>query len=152
MWAALGTPVKDLISHCISTQADGEKAVIMGGPMMGFTLPTDTVPVVKTTNCVLVPSNKELNLSQKEVECIRCGQCADVCPSQLLPQEMQWSAKAKDHDKLKALNLFDCIDCGACAYVCPSHIPLVQYYRVAKAEIRTARIAGCKSRKSQGEI
>ena len=25
---------------------------------------------------------------------------------------------------------------GACAYVCPSSIPLVQYYRAAKAEIR----------------
>ncbi|MFD2167152.1 electron transport complex subunit RsxC [Thalassotalea euphylliae] len=152
MWAALGTPVKDLISYCGNNQSTSQKAVIMGGPMMGFTLPTDRVPVVKITNCVLVPSNRELNLNNKEVECIRCGQCAEVCPSQLLPQELQWSAKAKDHDKLKALNLFDCIDCGACAYVCPSHIPLVQYYRVAKAEIREQELMDVKAEKAKARF
>lgn len=152
IWAALGTPVRDLVSLCHSTQPADKKAIIMGGPMMGFTLPIDTVPVVKTTNCVLVPSEKELNLHNTEVECIRCGQCAEVCPSKLLPQELQWSAKAKDHDKLKALNLFDCIDCGACAYVCPSHIPLVQYYRVAKAEIRQQELQDIKAEKAKARF
>ena len=152
IWAALGTPVRDLVSLCHSTQPEDKKAIIMGGPMMGFTLPIDTVPVVKTTNCVLVPSEKELNLHNTEVECIRCGQCAEVCPSKLLPQELQWSAKAKDHDKLKALNLFDCIDCGACAYVCPSHIPLVQYYRVAKAEIRQQELQDIKAEKAKARF
>ena len=32
--------------------------------------------------------------------------------------------------------MFDCIECGCCAYVCPSRIPLVDYYRFAKSEIR----------------
>ncbi|MCV5889099.1 4Fe-4S binding protein, partial [Escherichia coli] len=44
---------------------------------------------------------------------------------------------AEEYDKLEELNLKDCIECGACAFVCPSEIPLVQYYRQAKAEIRT---------------
>jgi Na+-translocating ferredoxin:NAD+ oxidoreductase RnfC subunit len=30
----------------------------------------------------------------------------------------------------------DCFECGACAYVCPSHIPLVQYFRVAKRMLK----------------
>ncbi|NMP32762.1 electron transport complex subunit RsxC [Thalassotalea sp. M1531] len=152
IWAAIGTPVKDLVALSKSLQAADKKAIIMGGPMMGFTLPSDHVPIVKTTNCVLVPSEKELALENKEVECIRCGQCADVCPSRLLPQEMQWSAKAKDHAKLKELNLFDCIDCGACAFVCPSHIPLVQYYRVAKAEIRQQELLDLKAEKAKARF
>ncbi|WP_245961468.1 electron transport complex subunit RsxC [Thalassotalea euphylliae] len=153
VWAAIGTPVKDLITQCLPAKVNGsQQAVIMGGPMMGFTLPTDMVPVVKTSNCVLVPASHELNLNNKEVECIRCGQCAEVCPSKLLPQELQWSAKAKDHSKLKALNLFDCIDCGACAYVCPSHIPLVHYYRIAKAEIRQKELQDLKAEKAKSRF
>lgn len=152
VWALIGTPVKDLLEQCHYQSQGNVRHIIMGGPMMGFTLPSDTIPVVKTTNCVLAPSNKEISLENKEVECIRCGQCADVCPSQLLPQEMQWSAKAKDHDRLMALNLFDCIDCGACAYVCPSQIPLVQYYRVAKAEIRQQQLQDIKAEKAKARF
>jgi len=139
VWSLLGTPVGYLLAQCGYLNKD-KKHIIMGGPMMGYSLPTDQVPVVKTTNCILAPTEKEISspysTGSKEVECIRCGQCSDVCPSQLLPQELQWSAKAKDQQQLAKLNLFDCIECGACAYVCPSQIPLVHYYRIAKSEIR----------------
>jgi len=139
VWSLLGTPVGYLLEQCGYPNKD-KKHIIMGGPMMGYSLPTDQVPVVKTTNCILAPSEKEISSPYStgtgEVECIRCGQCSDVCPAQLLPQELQWSAKAKDHQQLNKLNLFDCIECGACAYVCPSQIPLVNYYRIAKSEIR----------------
>jgi electron transport complex protein RnfC len=139
VWALLGTPVGFLLDQC-GYPNKKQKHIIMGGPMMGYSLPTDQVPVVKTTNCILAPSEKEISTPYStgtgEVECIRCGQCSDVCPAQLLPQELQWSAKAKDHQQLNKLNLFDCIECGACAYVCPSQIPLVNYYRISKSEIR----------------
>ena len=139
VWSLLGTPVGFLLEQCGYPNKD-KRHIIMGGPMMGYSLPTDQVPVVKTTNCILAPSEKEISSPYStgtgEVECIRCGQCSDVCPAQLLPQELQWSAKAKDHQQLNKLNLFDCIECGACAYVCPSQIPLVNYYRIAKSEIR----------------
>lgn len=135
VWALLGTPVKHLL-HYAEYQPQPNGKIIMGGPMMGFTLPTDAVPIVKISNCVLAPTTQELPDSGAEMPCIRCGACADVCPASLLPQQLQWLAKAKDYDALDEHNLFDCIECGACAYVCPSDIPLVHYYRQAKAEIR----------------
>ncbi|MFK7975134.1 MAG: electron transport complex subunit RsxC [Halioglobus sp.] len=109
--------------------------VVMGGPMMGFTVPDIDVPIVKTTNCVLAPSERELPTPPPAQACIRCGMCAEACPASLLPQQMFWFAQGKEFEKLEEHNLFDCIECGACSFACPSHIPLVQYYRASKAEI-----------------
>ncbi|WP_281222434.1 electron transport complex subunit RsxC, partial [Photobacterium sanguinicancri] len=138
VFARLGTPISYLLDS-FSYQPDKKyPRVIIGGSLMGFTLPHPNVPITKMTNCVLAPKRKELPLHTHEMACIRCSACADVCPSALLPQQLQWYAKDQDYDKCEEYNLFDCIECGACAYVCPSEIPLVQYYRQAKAEI-TAR-------------
>ncbi|WP_420890436.1 electron transport complex subunit RsxC [Grimontia hollisae] len=136
-WALLGTPVSFLLDkHGYQPDKKLER-VIIGGPMMGYTIPHPNVPVTKVTNCILVPSRREITPSEGEVACIRCSACAEACPASLLPQQLQWYAKDQDFDKCEEYNLFDCIECGACAYVCPSEIPLVQYYRQAKSEIRT---------------
>ena len=135
VWALLGTEIKHLLD-CQGFSPVPQQRVVMGGPMMGFTLPTVRIGVIKTTNCILAPDHKELAEPGPEKACIRCSACADACPASLLPQQLQWFAKSKEYDKLQEHNLFDCIECGACAYVCPSEIPLVQYYRVAKVEIK----------------
>ena len=113
--------------------------------MMGFAVKDLSVPVVKTTNCVLAPSKIEMPPSPPAQACIRCGMCAQVCPANLLPQQLYWYAKADDVDRLKSHNLFDCIECGACSFVCPSAIPLVQFYRAAKGTIRAQDQAKQKS-------
>ena len=59
----------------------------------------------------------------------------DVCPANLLPQQLYWYARAKEFEQARDCRLFSCIECGCCSHVCPSHIPLVQYYRYAKNEI-----------------
>jgi len=136
VWAKLGTPVEHLLEE-FNYQADKKyPRLIMGGPMMGFALPDSRAPITKTANCILAPTRKEISPKQYETACIRCGQCAEACPASLLPQQLYWYSKDKDHDKCEELNIADCIECGACAYVCPSEIPLVHYYRQAKAEIR----------------
>ncbi len=134
-WARLGTPIYALIKQA-GFVAGSEQMVIMGGPLMGFTLPDLNAPVIKITNCLLIPSPEEMDTDNVEEACIRCGQCVDACPSGLLPQQLYWFSKGKEHEKAQQHNLFDCIECGACAFVCPSNIPLVQYYRQEKAEIR----------------
>ena len=134
----IGTPVQYLIEKA-GYQREENNRLIMGGPMMGFTIPDTDVPIVKTTNCLLAPSEAELSTPPPAQACIRCGMCAEVCPASLLPQQMFWFAQGKEFEKLEEHNLFDCIECGACSFACPSNIPLVQYYRASKAEILQLR-------------
>ena len=138
VWARLGTPVQHLLKHADFCPTS-DQMVIMGGPLMGFTLPWLDVPVVKITNCLLAPSTAEMGEPEEEKGCIRCSACADACPADLLPQQLYWFSKGQQHDKATAHNLSDCIECGACAWVCPSSIPLVQYFRQEKAEISAIR-------------
>ncbi|MFK8042046.1 electron transport complex subunit RsxC [Congregibacter sp.] len=131
----LGTPMEDLLAEA-DYEAAPRQRLIMGGPMMGVTLSDHQCPVVKTTNCLLVPGPKELPEPDQASACIRCGLCAEACPARLLPQQLYWFARSQNHERLEEHHLFDCIECGACSYVCPSHIPLVQYYRASKAAVR----------------
>jgi electron transport complex protein RnfC len=131
----LGTPVAHVLQQA-GVEQKRMRRLVMGGPMMGFTLTDFSVPVVKTTNCLLAADEQEFPDPPAEQSCIRCGFCAEVCPAQLLPQQLLWFARSQQFDKAELYNLADCIECGACAYVCPSSIPLVQYYRYAKGEIR----------------
>ncbi|MEL4400650.1 electron transport complex subunit RsxC [Shewanella algae] len=134
-WVPLGTPIAHILEQSGFTPS-GQDTVIIGGPMMGHTLPLIKVPLLKGSNCILVPSASEISPPTEEKACIRCGECAQVCPASLLPQQLYWHSKAEEYDKASAYNLRDCIECGCCSYVCPSDIPLVEYYRVAKAAIK----------------
>ena len=130
----IGTPMQACIEHCGGYTDDSDE-LIMGGPMMGFSLKSDALPVIKATNCLLVTAKEENTHKQKHLPCIRCGKCVEACPVRLLPQQLYWYASSQKTDRLIEHNLFDCIECGCCAYVCPSDIPLVQYYRYAKTTI-----------------
>ncbi|CAI2438300.1 Nitrogen fixation protein rnfC [Serratia liquefaciens] len=150
LWARIGTPVQHLLNFA-GFQPQAQQMVVMGGPLMGFTLPALNVPIVKISNCILAPSVSEMAPQEPEQSCIRCGLCVDACPAGLLPQQLYWFSRGEEHEKARKHNLFDCIECGACAFVCPSNIPLVQYYRQEKAEIKAidqeaARTAEAKAR------
>jgi electron transport complex protein RnfC len=127
-----GTAIHELLAYC-ETEREPEEPFILGGPMMGYNLSGDDLPVTKTANCILVGVEDAAQV-QTPMPCIRCGDCASVCPVSLLPQQLYWYSKSKELEKTQEYNLFDCIECGCCSYVCPSKIPLVQYFRFAKTE------------------
>jgi electron transport complex protein RnfC len=130
----IGTLMADVIEAC-GGYTDKVARLLMGGPMMGISMHSDQIPVIKTTNCLLAASRQETPPAPAASACIRCGECTDACPARLLPQQLYWYAHARNFDKIQDYSLFDCIECGCCAQVCPSHIPLVQYFRFAKTEI-----------------
>ena len=129
----LGTTVEDIVG-CAGGYKDDPRYLVIGGPMTGKSVTTDEVPVVKASNCVLVLADAPA--TGTELACIRCGDCAAVCPVQLLPQQLFWYACADNEEKLREFGLIDCIECGCCDLVCPSHIPLTADFRKAKGRMR----------------
>jgi H+/Na+-translocating ferredoxin:NAD+ oxidoreductase subunit C len=139
--ALIGTPIAELVA--LAGALPDTNGYIMGGPMMGFSLPEMNtsgpaahVPMVKATNCIIAASEKLFPPPPPAMPCIRCTRCVEVCPADLQPQDLYWFAQSREFGRAQAFSLFDCIECGACSYVCPSRIPLVQFYRFAKSEIR----------------
>ncbi|MBI4984005.1 MAG: electron transport complex subunit RsxC [Rhodocyclales bacterium] len=69
-----GTPMRDVIALA-GPKPDSDR-IIMGGPMMGFAMPSADVPVVKATNCIPVgskalfppPSRYEFRMAREERE------------------------------------------------------------------------------------
>jgi electron transport complex protein RnfC len=134
----LGTPLSHLIAHCGGYTASADR-LILGGPMMGYPIGRDDIPVTKSVNAILVAGLGELPVSGEALPCIRCGLCADACPAQLLPQQLHRQVQGGHLPRALDQHLFDCIECGCCDAVCPSRIPLTPSFRQAKQAARTMR-------------
>jgi electron transport complex protein RnfC len=131
--ARVGTPVADLV-QCAGGYTERARHLVIGGPMTGKSIGADDVPLPKSGNCVLVVSGAAQ--PAEELPCIRCGDCAAVCPVQLLPQQLLAYSRNVEEAQLREFGLLDCIECGCCDLVCPSHIPLTAGFRRSKARLR----------------
>lgn len=125
----VGTAINDLIPLCGGYKnPEKEKVFILGGPMMGASVPSDDTIATKTVTSIIVLDKIEY----KEEPCVRCGSCVLSCPVHLEPVQIMNAVKTLDKERIKMLNPLKCIECGICSYTCTSKIPVTDYIRKAK--------------------
>jgi len=142
----LGTSITEVLKQTGNTPTRKDSRVRVGGPLSGFDLSDLNVPVTTTTHCITVdPVRKQ----DPVLPCIRCNACSEVCPVDLLPQQLHWFATADDQQGSLRFGLMDCIECGCCDAVCPSNIALTQTFRYAKGLHRGAQTASLAATESE---
>lgn len=130
----IGMRLVDVVASCGGLTGEPAK-VLMGGPLMGVSMHSMEVPIIKNSNSILV-FDKKLGHVPEESACIRCGRCAASCPVGLQPLDINRVAVKYAWEELPSYQAMDCIECGNCSYVCPARRHLVQSIRLAKAHIR----------------
>ena len=143
--APLGTSVAELIELAGGFTAEPAK-VLSGGPMMGVSMRSIDVPIVKGTSGILALSEKSTDYPS-EMNCIRCSRCIIGCPMGLEPSSMDKLARLRDYAGFEKIGGMNCIECGSCAYACPSRRFLVQAYRDGKSGVNEER----RKQKEKGE-
>lgn len=134
----IGTTVRFALEQ--SGADENLSRVFLGGPMMGAAVSNLDIPITKGTSGITAFTSAETKKAtghRKVYPCIHCARCVEACPLFLNPSQLGLLAKVEEYEQMaKEFHLMDCFECGACAYVCPSHIPLVQYFRLAKKMVR----------------
>ena len=134
----IGTTVRFALQE--TGAASNISRVFLGGPMMGPAVSNLDIPITKGTSGITAFTTVETGKAtghKKVYPCIHCARCVESCPLFLNPTQLGLLAKNEEYDQMaEEFNLMDCFECGACSYVCPSHIPLVQYFRLAKKMLR----------------
>ena len=131
----VGTPISYLIEQAGGISNEVNK-IVLGGPMMGSSIINTEAPVTKLTSGVLLLRGEEFRKHEPSA-CIRCGKCVAVCPAGLRPFAIKQAIAFEDPvEDIRKLHAGDCIECGCCAYTCPANIPLLDYCKIAKQEIR----------------
>ena len=129
----IGTPSSYLIEKAGKKSEIGK--IIFGGPMMGIAGVNLDAPITKISSGILIM--KDESAYKPEVNpCIRCATCVDVCPQGLEPYLIHTLIRNGEYQEAKKIHVLDCIECGCCAYSCPARIPLLDYCKLAKYEIR----------------
>lgn len=118
-------------------KGEAEK-LISGGPMMGMAMYDLNTPITKTSSSILAMSKDETALYEP-TNCIRCGRCASVCPSHLVPQMMAQAAERNDLEYFEKINGMECYECGSCTFVCPAKRRLTQVFKQARRAVMDNR-------------
>ena len=134
----VGASIADVFAFCGGLVEAPEK-VIYGGPMMGVTVPSMDMPVMKNSNALLALTKKEAWLP-KTTACIRCGACTNTCPFGLAPAQILSADDRHDVEALQKLSVDTCMLCGCCSFTCPANRPLVQTNNLAKQLLKEERM------------
>jgi Na+-translocating ferredoxin:NAD+ oxidoreductase RnfC subunit len=151
-----GPSGKTLPVRSASLSAQGDLAVVTGGPMMGRVATDVQEPVTRTTSGVLVlrrsgavvrnlttPARNWVRRGRST--CDQCRDCTELCPRYLLGHSLQ------PHEVMRSINYgltakpeiitraVLCCECRLCeAFACPLELSPMAYYRGIKQELSAA--------------
>ena len=133
----LGTSVRELVDFCGGFKEQPVK-ILSGGPMMGISMRSIDVPVVKGTSGILALTAKSAML-KPITPCLRCGRCVTACPMGLVPNVLEPLVLERLYTRFEEEGGMNCIECGSCTYMCPANRPLTQGCRDGKASVMAMR-------------
>ena len=135
--ARFGTDIRDLLEECGGLTSEPGK-IVVGGPMRGVSVDSLSVPVTKGTSGIVAFGIADARPGT-ELPCIRCGNCIEACPWDLVPTRLYKLIRMGDPAAAEREGLSRCTECGCCAYACPSRIPLVAVLRDGKRSLLSDR-------------
>ena len=131
--APCGTSARYLLDLCEGAKEGS--VIIEGGAMTGRTVKPERAFVSLSSAGYIAVSPPVVN----EHSCIRCGGCARVCPSRLLPYRIDAAERTGDVAELRKLSAEACIVCGCCSYICPAKRELTEHTARARRTVESFR-------------
>lgn len=125
----IGSLASDIINEIDEYKNIKKPLFVVGGPMMGKSMPCDDVVITKDVTSILVIDDN----FEKNLPCIKCGKCTMVCPVNIMPVLIM--ENINNIDNLNKLKCNKCIGCGLCSYICPSKIEVREFVNIAKEKV-----------------
>lgn len=125
----IGALASEIISNLDGYKNIKNPLFIVGGPMMGKSMPCDDVVITKDVTSIIVMEDH----FEKNLPCIKCGKCTMVCPANIMPVLIM--ENIDNIDNLKKLKCNKCIGCSLCSYICPSKIEVREFVNIAKEKV-----------------
>lgn len=133
----VGTSIKDVL-EAIDVKMEKISKIVVNGCISGHALTNFDYPITKDMSSIYLTYEGDENTFRDSV-CIKCGLCVEACPMNLMPLFLYGYAQSNVLDFLKKFDIHSCIECGCCAYVCPVNIPIPQWIKYGKANLKNKR-------------
>jgi electron transport complex protein RnfC len=116
----IGKRIGDVIEEC-GGFLDKPMRIATGSPIFGRIVTNLDEPVVKTCYAIVAMLKSQIG-DYAERNCISCGDCREVCPVGLDPEELYKQITGRRSEQPAEAE--SCHGCGCCEVVCPSRLPL----------------------------
>jgi electron transport complex protein RnfC len=126
MRVRVGTRIGEVFAEC-GGFVGKPRRIASGSPLLGMVVTDLDEPVLRTTFAVFASLDSRTGDSGNW-NCIGCGECRQVCPVGLDPEELykRIVSDPPETARISGGEPGNCHGCGCCELVCPSRIPLAR--------------------------